>query len=97
MGMHLAMAGINHQPFHIWLINDLLKQSFPNTSITPAAEPPMSILPVTVACRKITPRRSSTQNPEDSVKKASIVMCDASPLAAFPEKKRLKDLPGSIR
>jgi len=97
MGMYLAVAGIDHQPFHVRLIDDLLKQSLPNAPITPPAEPPMGVLPVAVACRKITPRRAGTQNPEDCVNETAIVLRDASPLPALPGKMRFKEPPGGIR
>lgn len=94
--MHLAVAGIDHQPLHVRLVNELLKQSLPNTPITPAAEPPMGVLPVAVACRKITPRCAGTQNPEDGVYEAAIVLRDASPLSALSRKMRLKEPPSGI-
>ncbi len=97
MGMYLAVAGVDHQPFHVRLVNELLKQLLPNALVAPPAEPPMRVLPVTVACRKITPGRTGAQNPEDGIKKAAIVARDASPLPALPGKMRLKKPPGSIR
>jgi hypothetical protein len=96
MGMYLAVAGIDHQPFHVRRVNELLKQSLPHAPITPAAEPPMGVLPVAVACRKITPGRAGAQNPEDGVNETAIVLRDASPLAALSEKMRLKEAPSSI-
>lgn len=97
MGMHLAVAGIDHQPFHVRLVNELLEQSFPNAAVAPSAEPPMRVLPVTVVCRKIAPGRAGAQNPEDGVKKTAIVVRNASPLPALPRKMRLKKPPSSIR
>ena len=96
MGMHLAVAGIDHQPLHVRLVNDLLKQSLPNTPVTPATEPPMGILPVAITGRKIAPRCAGTQNPEDGINEASIVLRDASPLPALPRKMRFKEPPGGI-
>ena len=95
--MHLAVAGINHQPFHVRFINQLLKQPLPNALITPPAEPPMGVLPIAVACWQISPRRAGTQNPENGVKETTIVVRDTSPLAALPGQMWLKDLPSSIR
>ena len=96
MGMNLAVAGIDHQPLHVRLVNDLLKQSLPNTPITPAAEPPMGVLPVAITDRKITPRCAGTQNPEDGVNEAAIVLRDAAPLPTLPRKMRFKEPPGCI-
>ena len=95
--MHLAVAGIDHQPFHIWLVNELLKQSLPHAPITPPAESSMRVLPVAVAGGKITPRGAGAQNPEDGVYKAAIVLRDASPLAALSRKMLFKETPGGIR
>ena len=97
MGMYLAVAGIDHQPLHVRLVDELLKQSLPHTPITPAAEPPMGVLPVAVAGRKIAPGCAGAQYPEDGVKEAAIVLRDASPLPALPGKMRFKEPPGGIR
>jgi hypothetical protein len=43
------MAGIYHQPFKVRLLNELLKQSFPDAFVTPADEAPVGIAPATVA------------------------------------------------
>ena len=96
MRVHLAMAGVDHQPFQVRLVNELLKQSLPNTPITPPAESPMRVLPVAVAFWKITPRRAASQNPEDGVDEAAIVVRNAAPLSTLPRKMRLKAPPDSI-
>lgn len=96
MGMHLAVAGIDHQPFHVRLVDELLKQSLPDAAVAPPAKPAMRVLPVTIACRKIAPGRARAQNPEDGIKKTAIVVRDASPLSAAPGKMRLKKPPGGI-
>ena len=97
MGMHLAVAGIDHQPLHVRLVNDLLKQSLPNTPVTPAAESPMGVLPVAITGRKVAPGCAGTQNPENGIKETAIVVCDAAPLAALPGKVSLKEPPSGIR
>ena len=97
MGMHLAVAGIDHQPFHVRFVNELLKQSLPNTPITPAAEPPVGVFPVAVAGRKVSPGRARAQNPEDGVNEAAIVLRNASPLPALPREMQFKEPPGGIR
>lgn len=96
MRVYLAMTGVDHQPLHIRFVNKLLKQSLPYTPITPAAEPPVGVLPVAVAGREIAPWRASSQNPEDGVKKTAVVLGDAAPLPALPGKMWLKELPGGI-
>lgn len=96
MGMHLAVAGIDHQPFHVRFVDELLKQPLPDTAVAPPAEPPVRVLPVTVAGRKIAPGCTRAQNPEDSVEKTAIVVRDVAPLPALLWKMRLQKPPSSI-
>jgi len=82
--MHFAVTGIDHQPFHVRLVDELLKQSLPDAAVAPPAESSMRVLPVPVACRKIAPRGARAQNPENSIKETAIVVRDATPLSALP-------------
>jgi len=45
MGMDLAMAGIDHQPFVIRFINQDFKQLLPNPRIPPADKTAMRVAP----------------------------------------------------
>jgi len=49
--MNLAMAGINHQPFIIRIINQDFQQFFPDTFVTPANKTAMGIAPTPVVRR----------------------------------------------
>jgi hypothetical protein len=46
--MNLAVAGIDHQPFEVGDFDEPFQQRLPNSTVTPAAESPMGVLPVTV-------------------------------------------------
>ena len=83
MRMHLAVSGVNHEPFKVWLNDERLKQALPNAFVSPPAEPTMGVLPVTIARREVSPRRACAQNPDHCVDKASIVMRDTAPLPAL--------------
>lgn len=91
MGMHLAVAGIDHQPFHVRFVDELLKQPLPDTAVAPPAEPPVRVLPVTVAGRKIAPGCTRAQNPEDSVEKTAIVVRDTPPIAHFAQEDAVQE------
>jgi len=97
MRMHFAVAGIDHQPLHVRFVDELLKQSLPDAAVAPPAKPPVRVLPVAVARRKIAPGCARAQNPENRVQKPTVVVGNASPLPALPGQMRLKALPGRIR
>ena len=78
--MRFAMAGINHQPFEVGLVDPYLEQGFPDAAITPATKASMRILPVPIAWRQITPRRAGAQNPKDRIDEAAVVPGHATPL-----------------
>jgi hypothetical protein len=92
--MHFDVAGINHQPLIVRLVNERFQQSFPGAIVTPAAKAPMGVFPATIVGRQIAPGRACAQYPEDSVKKASIIVGNATPGALAPRKAWLKQLPG---
>ena len=58
MGVHVAMARINHQPLIVRLNHEHLKEFFPNAPVTPTAKPAMGIFPVSKVRRQIAPWRS---------------------------------------
>ena len=73
------MARVYHQPFKVRLIYKNFKEFFPHSSIPPTAESPVSILPVTIIGRKISPRCACPQNPENSVDELPIISGITSP------------------
>ena len=58
MGVHVAMARINHQPLIVRLNHEHLKEFFPNAPVTPTAKPAMGIFPISKVRRQIAPWRS---------------------------------------
>jgi hypothetical protein len=44
MRVNLAMTGINHQPFKVWLIDQYLKKILPYPLILPAAHQTMCLM-----------------------------------------------------
>jgi hypothetical protein len=79
--MRLAMTGVNHQPLEVRGIDELFHQGFPDATVTPSAETSMGILPTTVCGRQIAPRRSGSQNPQNRIDEASVVLAYTAPLA----------------
>lgn len=81
MRMHLAMTGVDHQPFVIRLVNQDSKQLFPNPLVPPADKTTMRIAPPSVVRWQITPGRAGSQNPEDRIDKQAVVFGNAAPHA----------------
>jgi hypothetical protein len=46
--MDLDITGIDHQPLKVRIINYFFQQLFPDTPVSPTAEPAMGVLPVSV-------------------------------------------------
>ena len=84
MGMGLNIAGVNHQPFEIGVIDHRLQQSGPHSTVPPAAEAPVGVLPVSVVRRQIPPGRSGAQNPAHGVDEPTVVMGRSALLALSP-------------
>ena len=84
--MNLDMAGVDHQPFKVRLVDQLLQQLFPDALVTPAAETTMGVFPVPVIWRKIPPRRAGAKNPENRIQKSTVVLSNTSPLTSLPGK-----------
>jgi len=84
MGMDFAMAGIDHQPFKIWIINQYFKEFFPYSLVSPTNKALVNGSPFAIFRRQISPRRASTQYPEDGIDEEAIILCYTSPLSALP-------------
>jgi hypothetical protein len=76
------MAGIDHQPLVIRLVNQNLQQFLPDTLVPPAYEATVRVAPPSVLRRKIPPGRSCPQYPEDSIDETASVLGNAT-LDAF--------------
>ena len=81
VGMHLDVAGVDHQPLKVGIVNHRLQKLGPDVSVPPAAKPPMGVLPVPVVRGQIPPQpapylirgSAGAQNPEHCVQKPAIV------------------------
>ena len=73
MRMHFNMTRINQYPFEVRGIDSLFEQSFPYVFISPSTKPPMSILPVSIVRREVSPWSSCAKDPEDSVNEQAVV------------------------
>ncbi len=77
--MNLDVAGVDHQPFIVRLINQLFQQGFPDPFIPPTTKAAMGVFPVTVTRWQIPPESACAQNPEDGIDKQAIITCYAAP------------------
>src|ERR1700679_405312 len=96
MRMDLDVAGIDHQPFKVGLVDHLLQQLFPDALVAPAAETAMRIFPVPVVRRQIAPRRPGAQNPQNAIEKTTVILGDTAPLTSLSGKMRGKQFPGVV-
>jgi len=96
MRMGFDVAGIDHEPFEIRLVDQLLKKLFPDTLVAPATETPMRIFPVAVVRRQIAPGCPSAQNPENAIEKAPVILRYSAPLASLTGKVRGKQGPRMV-
>ena len=77
------MAGVDHQPLKICVIHQGFQNLFPDSLVTPPAEPAVDILPVSICFRQIPPRGSSAQNLEYTVDKLPGITCVTSTRPLF--------------
>ena len=78
--MNFNVACVNHEPLVIGRLDQLIEQAFPRPAIAPPAEAAVGVLPVRIAGRQISPRRSRTQYPEHSIEELSVVATYPAPL-----------------
>ena len=90
------MAGVNHKPFKIRIINQLFQELFPSPLIAPPAETAMRIFPVSIVWRQIAPRRTCAQYPENSIEKPTVIPGKTAPLAQLSRKVGRKQFPSMI-
>jgi hypothetical protein len=96
MWMDFYMAGINKQPFIVWLVNERLKHFFPSSFVSPATKPPVCIFPVAIVRGKVSPGGSRSKNPKNSIYKESVILGNTPPHARLAGEKRLQKHPGCI-
>ena len=83
VGMHPDMAGVNHQPFIIRLINQNFQEFFPNIFSAPTDKPLMNNAPLPVTGRQVTPGRPCSQYPKNRIDKTAIILSNPAPLIAW--------------
>lgn len=84
------MAGINHQPLKIRLINQSLKQRFPYARVTPTTKPSVRVFPIAVTLGQIAPGRPGAQNPEHRIDKSPIILRYTAPPPLLSRQMRLQ-------
>ena len=97
MRMYLYVTGIDHQPFEIRRVNQLLQQFLPYALVPPAAEAAMGVLPVPVIGGQAAPRGAGAEYPEHRVDEGSVVAGDPAPNALPARQVRLQQGPDAIR
>ena len=78
------MAGVDHQPFVIWLFDQDLQQLFPDPLVLPADKTAVRVAPSAVIQRQIPPWRARAQNPEHHIDKEVIVLGDTPQAPSRP-------------
>ena len=78
------MAGVDHQPFVIWLFDQDLQQLFPDPLVLPADKTAVRVAPSAVIQRQIPPRRARAQNLEHRIDKEVIVLGDTPQAPSRP-------------
>jgi hypothetical protein len=94
--MDFDMAGVNHEPLKVRIVNQLFEEFLPSPLVTPAAETAMRIFPVAIVRRQVAPRRSGAQYPEDAIKKSAIILRKTAPLTGLAWKMDRKQFPRVI-
>ena len=97
MRVDLDVAGIDHQPLVIRLIDESLQQFFPGALVAPPTKASVGVFPVPVVRRQIAPRGSGAQDPEDRIDKEPVVFGLSSPEAPLPGQMGFEEFPGSFR
>jgi len=79
MRMNLAVAGINHQPLIVRLVNQNIQEFLPYPLVPPPDKAAVGVAPSAIIRRKVTPRGSGPQYPENRVDKLAIVLGHPAP------------------
>lgn len=87
------MTGVDHQPLKVSVVHQGLQNLFPDSLVTPPAEPAVYIFPVSIRLWQVPPRCSSTQYPEYTVDKLPSIPGVASSCPFFTDGVRSDFLP----
>jgi hypothetical protein len=91
------VAGVDHEPLEIRLVDEFPKEVLPESLVSPSAETTVGVFPVPVVRWQIAPRSARSQDPEDGVEEESVVFGSSSPLAFLSGEMRFKEFPVFIR
>lgn len=94
--MSFDVAGVDHEPLKIRLVDQLFQEFFPSPLVAPATEAPMGVFPIAIVRRQVAPGCPGAQDPEDSVEKSAIVSGDTAPLPRLPGKMGGEQFPSMI-
>ena len=79
MWVNPAMAGVDHQPCGVRIVNRNFRRSLPHAIIAPTDEASAGVAPAAKVGRRIPPRSARAYNPEDRIDKAPVVASPAAP------------------
>ena len=96
VGMGFDIAGVDHQPFKVRVVNDRVQQLLPHSPVPPTAETALGVLPVSVVRGQVAPRGAGAQNPAHGVDKPPVVMGWSTSLALSPKQMWPQPLPNGI-
>ena len=80
MLVYLDVAGVEHDPFHVWAVRKVCGQLFPKACFCKPSESDENTVPVPIIWGEISPRRTRTHDPRNSVEKAPVVSGRATAL-----------------
>ena len=90
MRVNPAMAGVDHQPCGVRLVNRNFRRSFPHAIIAPAGEASAGVAPAARVGEQVSLRSARAHNPEDHIDKAPVVVSPAAPASFAAGQTRLE-------
>ena len=90
------VAGANHHPLEVRLINERIQKVFPYPMVPPSAEATMGGLPVSQVLRQIPPGSPSKQVPKHRVQEQPVVSGWAPIFPWFTRQERFKKFPNPV-
>ncbi len=94
--MDFDVAGVDHEPFVVGLVDQFFQQRLPDALVAPANETAVRIAPPAIVGRQIPPGCARAQDPKHRVNKLSIVLRPASPNPFASRQVRFEEFPGSL-
>ena len=91
--MDFAVAGVDHQPFVIRLVDQNLQQLFPHTLVAPADKPVVGVAPAPIVRWRVAPWYARSDDPENRVDEQPIVFRYAATDTGAARQMRLQQCP----